>query len=109
MGEQVDDEALQSLRDRYGMGQPVYVQYGKWVYGIVTRGDWGQSMEWQRPVSELIWENCGIDRGAGRVLDADQLGDRHPHGRVLGDAPVFAAGLCHVYLELPRRGVLLLR
>ena len=60
MGEQVDDEALQSLRDRYGMGQPVYIQYGKWVWGIVTRGDWGQSMEWQRPVSELIWEKLGL-------------------------------------------------
>lgn len=60
MGEQVDDEALQSLRDRYGMGQPIYVQYGKWVHGIVTRGDWGQSMEWQRPVSELIWEKLGL-------------------------------------------------
>lgn len=60
MGEQVDDEALQSLRDRYGMGQPVYVQYGKWMWGIITRGDWGQSMEWQRPVSELIWEKLGL-------------------------------------------------
>jgi len=60
MGEQVDDEALESLRERYGFGQPVYVQYGKWVWGIITRGDWGQSMEWQRPVSELIWEKLGL-------------------------------------------------
>lgn len=60
MGEQVDDEALQSLRDRYGLGQPVYIQYGKWVWGIITRGDWGQSMEWQRPVNELIWEKLGL-------------------------------------------------
>jgi len=60
MGEQVDEEALQSLRERYGMGQPVYVQYAKWVHGIITRGDWGQSMEWQRPVSELIWEKLGL-------------------------------------------------
>ena len=60
MGEQVDDEALESLRERYGMGQPVHIQYGKWVWGIITRGDWGQSMEWQRPVSELIWEKLGL-------------------------------------------------
>jgi len=60
MGEQVDDEALESLRERYGMGQPVYIQYGKWMWGIITRGDWGQSMEWQRPVSELIWEKLGL-------------------------------------------------
>jgi peptide/nickel transport system permease protein len=60
MGESPDLEAINSLRERYGLGEPVYVQYGKWVYGIVTRGDWGQSMEWQRPVSQLIWERMGL-------------------------------------------------
>jgi peptide/nickel transport system permease protein len=60
MGETVDEEALNSLRERYGLGQPVYVQYYKWVKGIITRGDWGQSMEWQRPVKDLIWERLGL-------------------------------------------------
>jgi len=60
MGESADQEAINSLRERYGLGQPVYVQYGKWVYGIVTRGDWGQSMEWQKPVSQLIWDRLGL-------------------------------------------------
>jgi len=59
-GDNVDEEALNSLRERYGLGQPVYVQYAKWIYGIVTRGDWGQSMEWQQPVSQLIWERLGL-------------------------------------------------
>jgi peptide/nickel transport system permease protein len=59
-GEAADPEAIESLRVRYGLGEPVYVQYGKWVYGILTRGDWGQSMEWQRPVSQLVWERLGL-------------------------------------------------
>jgi peptide/nickel transport system permease protein len=59
-GEYADQEAINSLRERYGLGEPVYVQYGKWVYGIVTRGDWGQSMEWQKPVSQLIWDRMGL-------------------------------------------------
>ncbi len=59
-GDTVDEEAINSLRERYGLGQPVYVQYAKWVYGILTRGDWGQSMEWQQPVSQLIWERLGL-------------------------------------------------
>src|SRR5512136_1262732 len=59
-GESVDQEAINSLRERYGLGEPVYVQYGKWVYGIVTRGDWGQSMEWQKPVKDLIGEALGL-------------------------------------------------
>lgn len=60
MGDNIDQQSIDSLRERYGLGQPVYVQYGKWVYGVVTRGDWGQSMEWQKPVSELIWERMGL-------------------------------------------------
>ena len=59
-GESVDQEAIAALRERYGLGEPIYVQYGKWVYGIVTRGDWGQSMELQKPVSELIWDRLGL-------------------------------------------------
>ena len=59
-GENVDDSELASLRARYGLGQPVYVQYGKWVSGILLRGDWGQSMEWQKPVKDLIWERLGL-------------------------------------------------
>ncbi len=59
-GEYIDQESLDSLRERYGLGEPVYVQYAKWVVGIVTRGDWGQSMEWQRPVKDLIWEALGL-------------------------------------------------
>lgn len=59
-GDLVDEAQLESLRERYGLGQPVYVQYGKWIWGIVSKGDWGQSMEWQRPVKELIWERLGL-------------------------------------------------
>jgi peptide/nickel transport system permease protein len=59
-GESIDQEAIDSLRERYGLGQPVYVQYIKWVQGIVTRGDWGQSMEWQRPVRDLIGQALGL-------------------------------------------------
>lgn len=59
-GEYIDQESLDSLRERYGLGQPIYVQYGKWVYGIVARGDWGQSMEWQMPVKDLVGQALGL-------------------------------------------------
>ena len=59
-GEYAQEEEMENLRARYGLGQPIYVQYGKWVWGIVARGDWGQSMEWQRPVNELIWERMAL-------------------------------------------------
>lgn len=59
-GESIDQEAIESLRIRYGLGEPVYMQYLKWINGIITRGDWGQSMEWQRPVKDLIGEALGL-------------------------------------------------
>ncbi len=59
-GENIDESELASLRERYGLGQPVYVQYGKWIWGILTRGDWGQSFEWQKPVKDLLWERVWL-------------------------------------------------
>ncbi len=59
-GDSVDEAMLDALRERYGLGQPIYVQYYKWISGIVLRGDWGQSMEWQKPVKDLIWERIGL-------------------------------------------------
>lgn len=59
-GENIDDVELANLRERYGLGMPVYQQYFKWITGILFRGDWGQSLEWQRPVKDLIWERMGI-------------------------------------------------
>jgi len=59
-GDVVDEAELAALKERYGLGQPIYVQYYKWVSGIILRGDWGQSMEWQRPVKDLIWERIAL-------------------------------------------------
>ncbi len=60
IGDTIDQQALEALEERYGLGQPIYVQYYKWMSGIILRGDWGQSMEWHKPVKELIWERIGL-------------------------------------------------
>lgn len=59
-GDSIDEAELEMLRRRYGLGQPIYVQYGKWISGILLRGDWGQSMEWRKPVKDLIWERMAL-------------------------------------------------
>jgi len=59
-GEQVDSALLESLRRRYGLDQPMHMQYLIWMQGIVTRGDFGRSFEWNRPVSTLIWERLAL-------------------------------------------------
>jgi peptide/nickel transport system permease protein len=59
-GDIVDEQELEALKARYGLGQPIYVQYYKWISGILLRNDWGQSMEWQMPVKELVWERMAL-------------------------------------------------
>ena len=54
-GERVAEDELAALKARYGLGQPIYMRYLKWVRGVL-RGDFGVSFEWNRPVSELIFD-----------------------------------------------------
>ena len=58
--EVVDQNQAAELRQRFGLDQPMIVQYWKWITGIILRGDFGLSFEWQQPVSELIWERMAL-------------------------------------------------
>jgi peptide/nickel transport system permease protein len=58
-GERIDPQVIAALREQYGLGEPYLVQYWKWISGIFTAGDFGQSFEWKQPVTELIWGRLG--------------------------------------------------
>lgn len=58
-GSVVSAEEAASLRELYGLGQPFYVQYGKWIVRVVV-GDFGESMEWRRPVIEVIGDRIWL-------------------------------------------------
>ncbi|MBC8791753.1 MAG: ABC transporter permease [Tagaea sp. CACIAM 22H2] len=58
--EVVDQNQAADLRQRFGLDQPMIVQYWKWITGILLYGDFGLSFEWQQPVSELIWERMAL-------------------------------------------------
>jgi peptide/nickel transport system permease protein len=60
MGEQIAADQLVALQEAYGLNEPVYVQYWKWISGILLRGDFGLSLEYRMPVADLIWERMGI-------------------------------------------------
>jgi len=47
-----EDEAL-ALRQQYGLDDPMYIQYFKWI-GRMSRGNFGMAMGYGRPVSEVI-------------------------------------------------------
>jgi len=52
-GSSMDQAQMDALRDLYGLDEPVYVQYLKWMRRIL-KGDLGVSLDWQRPITELI-------------------------------------------------------
>jgi peptide/nickel transport system permease protein len=59
-GTEVSESELAALEARYGLDQPLHVQYLKWIGGIVTRGDFGMSFQWNRPVRDLLWERFAL-------------------------------------------------
>ena len=59
-GQGLDSATVAKLTAQYGLDQPFYVQYWKWISGILFRGDFGWSFDWGQPVSRLIWDRMGI-------------------------------------------------
>lgn len=58
-GSAVRAEEAQVLREQYGLDKPIWVQYAKWI-SRVAAGDFGMSMEWGRPVIEVIGDRLWL-------------------------------------------------
>src|SRR5437016_4613810 len=58
-GSIVSQEAAANLRAQYGLDQPIYVQYLRWV-GLMLQGNFGMSMEYNRPVLEVIGDRLPL-------------------------------------------------
>ena len=54
-GREMDPQVIELMRKRYGLDQPIPVQYVKWVANVV-RGDLGESFQYRRPVRGLLAE-----------------------------------------------------
>ena len=52
---QVDPEVIELLRKKYGLDQPIHIQYVRWL-GNILHGDFGESFRHRRPVSHLLAE-----------------------------------------------------
>ncbi len=53
--EQAEAQAA-AYREAHGLNDPMVVRYGRWIYGIVTRFDFGHSLYYNRPVGNVIAE-----------------------------------------------------
>tara|TARA_R110002124_G_scaffold104330_2_gene254068 strand:- start:1005 stop:1994 length:990 start_codon:yes stop_codon:yes gene_type:complete len=52
-GSSVDQAQIEALRQLYGLDQPIYVQYAKWMLRML-QGDLGMSLDFQKPIADLI-------------------------------------------------------
>lgn len=63
-GDSIGDEQVQIIREQYGLDQPLYVQYAKWMGGVL-QGNFGRSLEWGVPVADLIWDRLAMSLVVG--------------------------------------------
>lgn len=57
-GEDLTPQEVEALEEEYGFNDPIYVQYGRYIAGII-KGDWGDSYFTHKPVFQSIldvWE-----------------------------------------------------
>ena len=55
LGPKATATSLATLRQELGLDRPIYVQYARWLSGVV-RGDWGRSIQLKTGVLELVWD-----------------------------------------------------
>lgn len=60
------DAQAQAYKVSHGLDKPLPVQYVNWIAGMVTRGDFGQSMFYNKPVSDVVGER--LPRTLGLAL-----------------------------------------
>ena len=58
LGPKASEEAIAAVRERYGLDQPVFVQYGYYVLNLL-RGDFGQSLSFRSPIAPIIVARIG--------------------------------------------------
>lgn len=59
-GEYITEAQEAVMRAQYGLNDPILVQYWRWISGILFHGDFGYSLQWNAPVSSLIWDRLAI-------------------------------------------------
>ena len=52
----ISPERIEELKQQFGLDQPGYIQYWRWLGRVVTQFDFGTSFVYFRPVSELLVE-----------------------------------------------------
>jgi peptide/nickel transport system permease protein len=55
----VSEQEAQNLRVLYGLDQPMYIQYLRWI-NLIGHGNFGMAMEYQLPVAQVIGDRLWL-------------------------------------------------
>lgn len=69
-GGTVTEQEIQRLRIQYNLDKSMPEQYLHWIGGIITKGDFGFSFEWNKPVAEVIGPRIGLTIGISLLSTA---------------------------------------
>lgn len=58
-GSFVSAQEAEALRQQYGLDQPLYVQYLRWM-AMILQGNFGMALEYSRPVAEVIGDRLWL-------------------------------------------------
>ncbi|HUS84024.1 MAG TPA: ABC transporter permease, partial [Anaerolineales bacterium] len=58
-GSSMDAAQVEALKQQFGLDKPIHIQYLRWMESIF-KGNFGLSLEYQRPNSELIGERLAV-------------------------------------------------
>ena len=76
LGERATDESIAQVRDQYGLDEPIYEQYWRFVQRTVGDRDLGTSIASRRPITEELKERfpATIELAIGAMLFATLIG-----------------------------------
>jgi peptide/nickel transport system permease protein len=116
-GKSPNPELVQQIRHNLGLDQPVYVQYWRYMKGIVLHFDFGYSFQDSQPVrteifdrlpatisltfgAVVVWLLVGLPVGVISAIKRRSIADRVSMGAALLaiSAPVYFLGLMSLYL-----------
>ena len=91
-GEERDPSVVAYLREKLHLDEPLPVRYAYWLGGVL-RGDLGESLRMQKPVTALIAEKLPVTLELAVHRDRDRARDRHPRRHRLGGRQGHGVGL----------------
>jgi peptide/nickel transport system permease protein len=53
-GTSITESDIENIRIEFGLDKPAYERYARWIFGIVTRGDFGEAFAFQTSVNNVI-------------------------------------------------------